>query len=88
MCGISVIYFYIVRHTRRVQVSVVVFYNAISIRERDLRVLRHMMTLVGILGTAGLPGMIVIVWSLISPESTPMFMYLFSMLTISFCTNV
>lgn len=86
--GITIIYFYIVRFTRRVHGHAFSFQTPLAITKRDLRVLHHMMTLVGILGTAGVPGMILIIWNLFVPQAAPIPLYLISILNISFCTNI
>ena len=86
--GIITIYFSILRYTRRIHAINVAIKNSVTISKRDLRVLRRMMTLVAILGTAGLPGMILLIWNLFFAQSAPVPLYLATVLTISFCTNV
>ena len=82
--GIITIYHYIVRSTRRVNTIVAAVLNS----ARDLHVLRNILTLVGILGTAGLPSMILVIWNAVSADGAPVPLYLFCALVISFCTNI
>jgi len=44
-----------------------------------------MLTLIGILGPAGLPCLI---WNALSMGNEPVLLYLICILTISFCTNI
>jgi hypothetical protein len=82
--GIIVIYRYIARYIRRTDSMTLVVINS----TRDLRVLKHMLTLIGILGTAGLPTLILVIWNVLSMGREPISFYLICILTISFCTNI
>lgn len=82
--GIITIYHCIVRTTRRGDRIAIGLPNSI----RDLHVLRNILTLIGILGTAGLPSMILVIWNAVSAHGAPVSLYLFCSLTISFCTNI
>ena len=84
--GIIIIYVYIIRSTRRVQTTAV--HTVQRTNHRDLRVVRHMVTLVGILGTAGLPSLVVIVWNTFFASKAPVVLYFVSILNISFFTNI
>jgi hypothetical protein len=86
--GIIIIYCYILIYTRRVKAVVIPMTNVLSISYRELRVLQHTLTLVIILGTAGLPSLIIIVLNAVLSQGAPVPLYLFSVLTISFCTNI
>jgi hypothetical protein len=82
--GIIAIYRYIVRRTRRIAAMATV----VTASARDLQVLKHILTLVGILSTAGLPSLILIIWNAVLPGEAPVPFYFISALTISFCTNI
>jgi hypothetical protein len=82
--GIIGIYLYIVRHTRRV----IAVATIVMTSTRDLHVLKNILTLVGILGTAGLPSLMLIIWDAVSGREAPVALYLVNVLTISFCTNI
>ncbi|UJR07655.1 hypothetical protein I4U23_011943 [Adineta vaga] len=82
---IIVIYRYIVLHTRRINVTTT---NLMSTSTRDIRVLRNVLILIGILGTAGLPSFVLVVWNTVEPGEAPVFLYHICVLTVSFCTNV
>lgn len=86
--GISIIFFVIARYTRRTHAITIATRNSGAIRKRDLRVLRRMMTLVCILGTAGVPSVVLLIWNYFFAQSAPIPLYLASTLTISFCTNI
>ena len=86
--GIIVIYISIVRFTRRTNVTSAIVSNALSVSRRNLYVLKHTLTLIGILGTAGLPSIVVIIWNGISPGQVPVPLYLACVLNVSLCINV
>ncbi|CAF1030005.1 unnamed protein product [Adineta steineri] len=86
--GIIIIYRYIVRHTRRINTMAIATTATQTVSNRDLRVLKNILTLIGILGTAGLPSLILLICNAISPGQAPVPLYLFCTLTISFCTNI
>ena len=86
--GIIVIYISIVRFTRRTNVTSAVVSNALSVSKRNLYVLKHTLTLIGILGTAGIPSTVVIIWNAISPGQVPVPFYLACVLNVSLCINV
>ena len=78
--GIIIIYLYIVRYNTMATIF--------RISTRDLRVLKHILTLIGILGTAGLPSLILVIWNAFSLGKAPVPLYLVTALTISVCTNI
>lgn len=82
--GIITIYLRIVRHTRRINTIPTVAQTS----GRDLRVLKNILTLVGILGTAGIPSLILVIWNAIPSNMAPVPLYLATVMTISLCTNV
>ncbi|CAF1114421.1 unnamed protein product [Adineta steineri] len=86
--GIIIIYRYIVRHTRRINSMAIATTATETALNRDLRVLKNILTLIGILGTAGLPNLILLIWNALSPGQAPVPLYLLCTLTISFCTNI
>ena len=84
--GIIIIYVYIIRYTRRVHPTTV---NAVQPgHHRDLRVVRHLVTLVVILGTAGLPSLVLIIWNTFFSDKAPVVLYFVAILNISFFTNI
>ena len=85
--GIIVIYISIVRFTRRTNVTSAVVSNALSVSKRNLYVLKHTLTLIGILGTAGIPSTVVIIWNAISPGQVPVPFYLACVLNVSLCNK-
>jgi hypothetical protein len=86
--GIIAIYLYIVRQTRRINVMTVAVTTSVSASTRDLFVLKRILTLIGILGAAGLPSLILVIWNVFSRDGAPVPLYLFCALTISFCVNI
>jgi len=78
------IYLYIVRHTRHINAMATV----VRVSTRDLRVLQHILTLVGILGTAALPSLILVVWNAFSLGEALVPLYLITALPISVFTNI
>jgi hypothetical protein len=86
--GIIIIYMAIVRFTRRTNVTSAIVSNVLIVSKRNLYVLKHTLTLIGILGTAGLPSTVVIIWNAISPGQVPVPFYLACVLNVSLCINV
>jgi hypothetical protein len=78
--SIIVIYVYIVRHTRRISTTVIVITTSLATTNRDLRVLKHIITLVGILGAAGLPSLALIIWNTLSSGKVHALFYLVTLL--------
>jgi hypothetical protein len=62
--------------------------TVVRVSTRDLRVLQHILTLVGILGTAALPSLILVVWNAFSLGKALVSLYLITALPISICTNI
>ena len=86
--GIIIIYFLIVRHTRRIHIiHQSINHNSFGIR-RDFRVVRHVLILVSIFGLSGLPMIILMIWKFSFPTTEPEELYLISILMVSFCTNI
>lgn len=86
--GINIIYFLILRYTRRVDVAAFTLASNLSRSRRNLKVIRNILVLVGILGTAGLPVAVIIFWNAIAPGTEPIELHLISVLVIATCTNV
>ncbi|CAF1079763.1 unnamed protein product [Rotaria sordida] len=86
--GIVGIYLYITRHIRRINTMTIAITTSLSTAKRDLHVLKNILTLIGILGTAGLPNIILVIWNAFSLDEAPVSLYLICVLTISFCTNI
>ncbi|CAF1170830.1 unnamed protein product [Rotaria sp. Silwood1] len=86
--GIVTIYLYITNRTRRIHIMTIAITTSLSTANRDLRVLKKILTLIGILGTAGLPNIVLIIWNAFSLDGAPVSLYLICALTISFCTNI
>ena len=86
--GIIVIYVYILRFTRRTNVTSAIVSNASIVSKRNLHVLKHTLTLIGILGAAGLPSMVVLIWNAISSGQVPVPFYLACVLNVGLCINV
>lgn len=83
--GIITIYLSIIRQTRRINTMIIT--TLVSTSTRDLRVLQHILILIGILGMAGFPSLVLVIWNAISGEA-PIPLYLFCALTVSFCTAI
>jgi hypothetical protein len=81
---IIIIYRYIARFIRHTDSTSIVGTNS----TRDLRVIKHMLTLIGVLGTAGLPSLILVIWNVLTIGKEPISLYLICILTISLCTNI
>ncbi len=60
----------------------------LRVSTRDLHVLKHILTLVGTLGIAGLPSLILVIQNVFSLGEAPVSLYLITALTISVCTNI
>ncbi|CAF4975413.1 unnamed protein product [Rotaria sp. Silwood1] len=86
--GIVTIYLYITNRTRRIHIMTIAITTSLSTANRDLRVLKKILTLIGILGTAGLPNIVLLIWNAFSSDGAPVSLYLICALTISFCTNI
>ena len=84
--AIIIIYRYIVRQTRRVNVTLAST-NLSLTGNRNIRVLKNVLTLVTILGTAGLPNLTLLIWVTVTPGKEPVELYLICVMTVSFCTN-
>jgi hypothetical protein len=86
--GIIIIYLYIVCQIRRMIAMAIPGRPLVSVSTRNLRVLKHILTLIGILGTATFPSFILVIWNAISLDKAPIPLYLLCALTISLCTNI
>ncbi|CAF1514288.1 unnamed protein product [Adineta steineri] len=86
----SIIFIYrnIIRHTRRINTMINATSNLQIMSNRDLRVLKNILILIGILGAAGFPSLILFIWNLVTPGKAPVPFYLACILVINICTNI